>query len=262
MAKKGELVLEVRAQELGLQFDRLSEEAEAQMKAAIGDLAHAAHAMVVAKAQAELHTTRQDYLKGLTFEKLDEDSYLISLDGDYQNKLEEGYPPFDMKPGMLASKKIVRVGRRSGLPWVQKSEEDGHRYAYVPLERKPFSKAPKGRDMADAIKQLSAYNRQGRMQKITQLFKDPSGKALQGMVAVAKDTGIKDLEGLVKYQRTYKTQTGKEKTESIYINYRVVSEAVGAEAWRHPGFPGVKAFEDAERFVETELDNILRHFLE
>lgn len=262
MAKKGEIILEVRAEELGLQMDKLAEESEYQMKQAIGDIANAAHAMIIAKAQAELHTTRLDYLKHLTFERLDEDTYLINLDGDYANKLEAGYAAFDMKPGMLASKKIVEVGSRAGKPWVQKAE-DGHRYAYVPLERQPFSKAPQARDMADAIKQLTAFNREGREQKITKLFKDPNGKVLEGAVAVARNTGIKDLEGLVKYQKTYTNEkTGKQTTQSIYINYRVVSEAAGSAEWKHPGFPGLKAFEDAERFVETEIDNILKHFLE
>ena len=257
MASNGEIDVKIEAQKLGLSLEKLADELVEDFNQAIQDLAHGAHAKIIAEAQERLHGTRQDYLKGLTFSTIGENSYLISIDGELAQKLEQGYQPFDMIPGMLKSKKIVEVGSRAGQPWVQKNKK-GDRFAHVPMEHKPFAKGNVS-DLAQAIRKLEVDNRRGRKQKITSIFKDVEGNPLQGKVAVAKNTGIQNLENLVKYQKIHK-KGEKETVQSVYMTYRTVSD--NGKSWIHPGFDGLKAFEHAEQWVESELQNILKTFLE
>lgn len=244
-------------------LDNVGTHIESEINQSIKDAAYSAYATIVAKAQAELHGTRQDYLKGLDFQELGEEGFLITLDGDWANKLEDGYASYDLRDKMLASNKIVGVGKRSGQPWVQHAKPktsqemeggQGHKFAHVPFERKPFSKQGSS-NLADGIKQMQAQNMAGKMQKITSLFKDIDGNPLEGKVAIAKSDNPL-LDGLVKYQKTYTNEAGKKTTQSIYVNYRTVSEA--GKPWIHPGFKGLKAFEEAEKQLMVQIDNIIK----
>ena len=263
--KNGTIDLNIKADDLGLSFENLSSAMESEFNQAISDVAHMVHANIVAKATTELSGLRQDYLKGLSFDKIGENSYVIGLEGEWANKIESGFPSYSIRDAMMKSQKNVEVGSRAGQPWVQRSQaEDNHKYAHVPFEHKPFSKESKSQNLADAIKKLQARNMSGAKQKLTQIFKDPSGKALQGKVASVKTAEVngvhyKDLDGLVKYQKTYKNKKGKETTQSIYMTYRTVSE-VGKD-WKHPGYDGLGAFPEAEQAAEAAIDRILKMFL-
>lgn len=230
---------------------------EAEFNQAVKDIAYAAYASIMAKAQAELNSTRQDYLKGLDITDLGDNSYLISLDGIWANKIEDGFASYDLTEVLLRSNKIVDVGRRTGYPWVQEAK-DGHKYAYVPMQRNPHSKAPKNADMAAAIREMTAMNAKGRKQKLTATFKDALGNPLEGKVAMGKSTDPR-LDNLVKYQKAYTNDKGKQTTQSIYINYRCVSE--NGKSWIHPGYKGLLAFQAAEQEIEQQLNNIVRVLL-
>lgn len=245
-----------KAAALGKSLENLSAEVEAELEQAIKDTANAAYATIVAKAQSELNSTRADYLKGLGFEELGKNTYLITLEGDWANSLEKGFSGFDIREWMLASEKVVQVGPRTGQKWVRKAE-DGHKYAHVPFEHRPFSKAPKTSDLSQAIKKLQAFNSQGRSQKFTSIFKDASGKALEGRVAtIRKVDGFPQLDGITKYQKIYKNEsTGKQTVQSVYMTFRTVSE--NADSWRHPGFGGLHAFDEAEKWIDEQIDNII-----
>jgi len=275
MVKKGEFIIELEAEQLGLSLEKLAIQAEEQLKRDIAEVAHGAHATLAAMAQHGLNSTRNDYLKGLQFEKIGENSYLISLDGEYANKLESGYPAFDMRSKMLQSQKSVEVGPRAGQPWVQHAK-DGHKYAHVPFERQPFSKAPRGSDMAQALKSIRAENRATQeWQGITKIFRDANGRAIDSGIGAATqpvarvgaadlshldDPVAKKLAGLVKYQRvTRNEKTGRETVQSIYHSYRTVSE--NSSGWQHPGFKGLHAFDQVEKWVEEQLHKILREYL-
>jgi len=232
---------------------------EQEVNNAIRDVAHAAYANIVAKAQTELHSTRQDYLKGLEFVELSDNAYLISLEGDWAGRIEDGYPAYNLTDVLLNSKKIVETGSRSGQPWVKTSKEDGHKYAHVPFQRSSAT-AQGGLmgDMAASIKAMTATNAKGRKQKITSLFKDGEGNPLEGKVAVGRSENPL-VDGLVKYQKTYKNKNGKDTTQAVYINYRTVSE--NSDPWQHPGFAGLKAFDEAERMVVQQIDKIIKTLL-
>lgn len=262
MGKPGEFSVTIKADELELELNRIAGDAEEAFNAALGDLASATYARIVASAQEKLHSTGKEYLQGLSFDKISDNHYVISLEGRWQEKLEAGFPGYSMKDTLLKSDKILETGGRAGQPWVQTSKK-GHKYAHVPMEKKPFSKAPGATDLGALIQGLKAPNAKGRMQNFTSVFKDKSGSPMQGKVAVAQNTGVKDLEGLVKYQKTYTKDNGKQTTQSLYVLYRTISENPEANSdWNHPGWSGLKAFPEAEEYLERELENLLRYFAE
>lgn len=253
--------IRLKAEALGKDLDNLSQEAEDTLQEAVRDVVNAGFASIQGSAELELHSTRQDYLKGLSLTEIGENDYLIVLDGKFPNALEEGYSGFDVKQGMLNSKKMVEVGTRTGKPWVQQSTVDQHRFAHVPFQHRPFSKEAKSADMGAAIRKLKAINKQGIEQKFTQVFKDASGNSLEGKVAMVKKVkGFPDIDRITKYQKLHKNEkTGEETVQSIYMTYRTVSDHGGE--WTHPGFSGLHAFDEAEEWMDKEIDNILERLL-
>lgn len=244
---------------LGRELDVLAPRVEAEFQDAIKDLAYAAYASVVSEAQSKLDTTRQDYLKGLKFEELGDHTYLIMLEGNLPNKIEQGWGPFDMTPGLLGSQKHVSVGPRAGEAWVQHTkatkETPSHRFAHVPIQHNPNSAAAQKNDLAESIKAMTARNARGRKQKLTSIFKGLDGAPLQGKVAVGtSDNPLTDQ--LVKYQQVSKAANGKDVVSSVYITYRTVSDA--GKPWIHPGFDGVHAFDHLERDLDRQITEIIK----
>lgn len=245
-----DISLKFRAEELGKSLDNLADELEAELTNAVQDLAESAYSSIIADAQSKLKNTRQDYLSGLSFEKLDETSWLISLDGSWANMIEDGFGPYDMKEVLLNSKKTVQVGSRAGEPWVR-TGADGAKYAAVPFEEKQANMSP---SMLTSMKGMTATNAKGRQQKITKIFKDLSGNPMTGKVAVASSKNPM-LDSMVKYQHINE----KGSVSSVYMNYRIISE--NSSGWNHPGYSGLHAFQAAQQWIEQEMDNIIKTLL-
>lgn len=241
-----------RAEALGKSMENLAPQVEEEINAAVKNLAHAAYTAMTAKVQSR--GGNQDYLKGLKFKDLGDDSYLIYLEGEWANKLEQGYGAYSIREVLLKSKKIVQVGKRAGQPWVR-TAKDGHKYAAVPMEHKPHVN-PSG-DLARDIKSMMAKGVNGSVQSIGSVFKNAEGKPLSGKVAsVAKgDATSPNLEGLTKYQHVHKSG----RVSSVYMTYRMVSE--NGKDWIHPGSKGYQIFKEAEDYVAKEMDNIIRTLL-
>lgn len=260
MTKQVVFNVEESVKKIGKDIQDSLDSIKSDINQAIKDAAYAAYASIVANAQAKLHDTRLDYLKGLTIVDLPGNAYLISLEGNWPNKIEDGYSAYNMQEVLLASQKMVEVGRRSGQPWVQiakdKKTGEEHKYAYVPFHRNPSAKG-KGSNMADAIKEMTAINAQGRQQRLTKTFKDKEGNPLEGKVAIGRSDDAK-LDHLVKYQKVYMTSSGKPRTESIYINYRAISEI--GKPWIHSGYSGAHFFQEAEGELKKQIDAIVSHY--
>lgn len=257
-----DLNINIRAEQLGIDLERAGDAAIKEAQNSVAEAVEAAFASIVAKVQAKLKSTREEYLKGLKIDKIGPFAWVIYLEGDFANSLESGKGSFDMKPGMLASTKTVEVGKRAGQPWVKKGK-DGHRYASVPMDHNPNAT---GNDYAQhlggIIKNFKAPNSAtGMQQKLTSVFKDRAGNPLEGQVANVSGHGIKDLENLIKYQKVYTSQKGKKMTSSIYRTYRVVSDNSKDGSWIHPGFAAIRAFDEAQKMLETEIDSILKKVL-
>lgn len=254
-----EINIRFKAQALGKSLENLAYEVQEELNQAIKDTANAAYASIVGSAQLGLHSTQKDYLKGLDFQQIGENSYLIVLEGDWANAIEKGFSGFDLKEWMLKSEKVVGIGSRTGEKWVQTGDE-GEKYAHVPFQKQPFARAAASSDMNQAIRKLQAFNKQGRAQKFTSLFKDDKGRPLEGRVASVKNVeGFPELNGITKYQRKSKSESGKETLQSHYMVFRTISE--NGQGWMHPGYSGAHFFDEAEQWVDQQVDQILNTLL-
>lgn len=249
-----DISFKIRAEALGKSIENLAPQVEEEINQAVKNLAHAAYTAMTAKIQSMSmnEKNRKDYLKNLKFKDLGDDSYLIFLEGEWANKLEQGFGSYSIREVLLKSKKIVQVGKRAGEPWVR-TAKDGHKYAAVPFEHKPHSN-PSG-DLGRDIKNLTAKGINGVTQNLDKIFKNADGKALSGKVATVQGAENPRLEGLTKYQ--YVHPSGK--VSSVYMTYRMVSE--NGKDWIHPSHPGYQLFKEAEKFVEEQMDQIINTLL-
>lgn len=238
----------MRADALGKSLEKLSPIIEDQINQAVKDLANAAYTAMVSQIQAmQLDPqNRKEYLAGLKFSKLGNDAYLISLDSEWANKLENGFGGYSIRDAMLKSKKTVGVGKRAGEPWVR-TAKDGHKYAAVPLQKRVSGGKPG--DLGEEIKKMYAQNSQGKEQKLTKIFRDVDGNPIQGKVATVQGEG--NLQGLTKFQSVSKSG----RVSSLYMTFRMVSET--GKDWTSPGKKGYHLFKKAEDYVEKEMDNII-----
>lgn len=259
MSAKFEFSLKESLEKFNKDIDDLADAVQEELNQALSDVAYAAHAHIIAQAQSQLHSTRQDYLKGVEFLQMGDNDYLITLIGTWPNMLEDGFPSYNQTEKLLKSQKIVEVGSRTGLPWVQIGQE-GQKYAHVPMQRQPFAAgAGAAGDLAKSIQAMTATNARGRKQKITSVFKDAGGLPIEGKVAIGRSDNP-NLDGLVKYQKVYENPTsGKKTAQGIYVNYRTISE--NGNDWIHPGFTGIHAWDEAEKYVEQQINQILRTIL-
>lgn len=265
--KTGEFVVDIDAEALKRGIRAVAQSKVEEIEQAVSNVAHATYAAIVAKAQKKLTSTRSAYVGGMKFETISPNNYVIYLDGNWANAIEDGWSPYDMKETLLKSKKTVSEGSRAGLPWVQKGKK-GQRYAKVPFEHSPrVTGATGASDLAGVLKNLSVMNlKTNKMQKLTSTFKDDLGKPLQGKVAtyrsspedVKRGLTIPNLEGLTKYQKVYTTFSGKQRVKSAYLTFRTISDLSPASKWQNKGYSGLRAFPEAEAAVRDEIQNILR----
>ena len=85
--------IKLKAEELGKVIDDIGEQLQQELETAVSDLAHGAYAKIAADAQARISNpdARQQYLKGLEIVELGPGSFLVTLDTEESNKLEDGY---------------------------------------------------------------------------------------------------------------------------------------------------------------------------
>ncbi len=245
--------VKITAERLSKSLENLASSVQDELNSAVKNLASAAFASLVSQVQSSKMDpkNRQDYLKGLQFSDMGDNSYVIYLDGEWANKLEGGFPSYNIKDLLLQSKKTVSTGPRAGQPWVR-TNKDGGKYAAVPFHHKPHA----GGTVDSTIKQMKAFNRQGQLQKITKTFKDNFDNPIAGKVASVTNTAHPFLNGLTKYQHIHQ-ESGK--VHSVYLTYRMVSE--NSPGWQHPGFRGHNFFLQAEKEIEETLEDIVRLLL-
>lgn len=260
-----DISFKLRAEALGKSIENMAPKVEAEINEAVKNLAHAAYIQMTALIQRKQmsDTNRQDYLKNLKFTELGGNSYLIHLEGEWANKLEDGYGPYSLREILLKSKKIVQVGPRTGQPWVQHNQQ-GKKYAHVPFDHHPHRGNASG-DLGTDIKRLSAKNIQGKAQNLTEIFKGPNGNPMDSgsgkntrPVAVVKELPegtSKNLMNMAKFQKVHESGA----VSSIYMTWRTISES--GKDWTHPGHRGYEIFKQAEEWVKAEMDQLVKTIL-
>jgi len=257
------------------------------------DLSQMTYSKAQEMASQKLHSTRQQYVDNLSFDQVDQNNWVITLNKDVAH-IEEGYSSFDMIKAGLASGKNA------------KRSKEGFNYIHIPLEHKqgpassqsPLHSNPvqsgqafettKG-DLAKDLKRLKGVFGVGQMGT----FNYPSGAPVLGQVwKMSKDaftptwtmknvfgdqistqiTGgkaiHKNLVGLTGIQY----QDGKG-VKTAYLTWRTVSEKTLNQwtqtkagkkgqmrqgTWIHPGYSGAKIFPELEQWAIDQLNRELK----
>ncbi len=146
----------------------------------------------------------------------------VVVDLDYAEKLERGFDPFDVKPGLLASPKVK---------WTKQDPDDpaGAQSPYIDV---PFEHEEKG--VPKAIK--SEITRNGRSLGLVRL-----GKGLGTAQAGIRSNLAPEKLGLAPYTwragmftGMVRGQAGPE-TRGKFMTFRRVSLASDPSSWIHPG---------------------------
>jgi hypothetical protein len=225
------------------------------MQQAVADLSRQAHAHIVEKVNAELHSTRQKYLDALHIEEAEPGVWVISLDKS-ASWIEEGLPNgFDMLDGLLRSKKARQA-------------KDGSRYTIVPFAHKqaPTSQTPAQKDLTDTIKKELKSRKipYGKLETKADgtpklgllhsfdIMKTPikthegpgQGHGKTGEVRQG-NTGIPFLQGVRIYQRKVQDRAGKTSVQRSVMTFRVASSKHRGQKWIHSGLAAKKFIDEA-----------------
>lgn len=200
-----------------LKLDSMVQDLSAQ---SLVQLAQATKSAWASSAKQALNTTAKDYIDAIQVKVRTgtSPSLELSLKGAWANKLESGFPPYDMKPFFASSSKT------------KISKEDGAWYLHIPFEHRTSGASGRtGKVMPSAI-----YN---------EVRKLPTWGRLTSK-GNAKSWGV--------YEGMQKIPTNSSNTKHTYMTVRTVSENSPPEAFLHPGFGGVHLLEGlTERIPDT-----------
>jgi hypothetical protein len=233
---------------------------EAALREGGEDLSKQAHGHIAEEAQEKLHSSREKFQNALSFEQVDANTFILSLDASALF-IEEGLPAgFDMLPGLLGSKKA-------------KFAKDGSRFIIVPFahQKGPTQQTPAQKSLTDTIKsemkklkipyKKVETDSQGRP-KIGKLHSFDINAPMKthegvgqghGPVGAPKQgpTGIPFLHRVSVYQRQVQDKmTKKMTTQRGIFTFRIASSKhVGQNRWKHPGIEGKHFFEECETWA-------------
>ncbi len=247
---------------------------EQHLKQAGEALTVSTHGHIVEQAQQKLHSSRQKYVDALSFTKIGDDAWVISLDPSAM-WIEEGIPPgTEMIDWLLGP---GRNGKGKGI----KTAKDGSRYRSIPLQQNkgPTQSTPKQNSLTDMLKTAM------KERKIPYggIEKDASGKPKVGLLhsfdvsklangkTVPKGrSGASMLQGVRVYQKPVKDKQGNTSVKKAIMTFRTVStKQKGTGAWVHPGVEAKHFLDEAyewalkqwsEKIVPDLLDKVVGEF--
>lgn len=216
-------------------------------------IADAARAKWIQLSFERLHTSQQEYTKGISRVKRKLGVAWIELNGSFPNMIENGFSPFDLRETLLdPSKRGVRTSA------------DGHRYRSIFFRRGGAGttgrNAPKANDLyaAQLGERRAKAIGQAAMNKARKL--GPGEQLPEGVGgAHALKAGERSPAGHV-VQHGHKTdlfagmtrteqKTKGGKTQAVYGVFRTISTGV-PEGWIHPGYaPGAHLAQEVERYM-------------
>lgn len=235
---------------------------EALTKAA-ADLTAQIHVHIIERVNDQLHSTRDTYVKALSFLQINAFTWVVNLDASAL-WIEDGRPPGEMIDDLLRSPKA-------------KTAADGSRYLVVPFQH---NKAPTRLPIAqhslqDTVKaelkrrkipygkierNVDGSPRLGLLHKL-----DITDKPLKTHEGAAQGwgkigdvrqgrTGIPFLQGIRIYQRQVEGRT-----QRGIMTFRVVSDKQkGTGSWFHPGLEPKHFFEEAFLWATREWETKIK----
>lgn len=256
------------------------------------DLAQMTYAKAQEMASQKLHSTRQQYVDNLSFDQVDQNSWVITLDKNAAH-IEEGYSSFDMLKAGLASGKNAKISK------------EGHKYINIPLEHKqgpaaakhPLHSVPVQRgqihettkgDLAKDLKRLrgafgvdqaGTLTHPGGAPVIGQVWKmnrdafsptwtmknafgDERSTQITGGKLIHKNliglTGIQYKAGRGVKTAYLTWRTASEKTLAGWVEGKGKKGQMRQGTWIHPGYSGAKIFPELEKWAIDQLNRELK----
>lgn len=228
------------------------------------DLAAMTYAKVVELAQSQLHTSREEYLRNLSYDKENEGTWVVTLDKSAM-WIEEGMPRHEMIDDLLKNARI--------------SKKTGARYKVIPFPIKgPAATAPAALPIRLAA--MGALKRAKINMKAIQ--KDADGKPILGTLHKLDVMGspLKTMEGtyqgwggigavrqgatgspFLKGLRVIQRQIGGASPiiQKTALTFRTVSSFhKGSGRWVHPGVKARKLMDQAYAWAENEWNSTIK----
>lgn len=249
-----------------LGLTHLDDSMKAGLRKAIAGVAAQIHGRLAKQAGKVLHSRREQYVDALITKPVNEDVWIVSLDGSAR-WIEDGMPAHNMLDSLLASKKA-------------KTAKDGSKYVVVPFDHGPGLGATNATqaelDLASTLK--TEFKKRGipfgkiekdagGMPKLGKLHAfdimnaplkthEAYGGTGQGRGAVGDvrqgPTGIPFLQGVRVYQSKVKDKRGKEHVKKSIMTFRIASSKhQGQDRWNHPGLEPINLFDEALEWARS-----------
>jgi len=225
-------------------FGEKKKELEKDLQKSVGNLATMTHAKTMELATSELGSLSKQYKDGLSFEQVDKNLWVVSLD-EKLLWIEEGRKSGFMEE--LLNGKSGKVGK------------DGTKYAIIPFEhsKNPTEQSSKAQDLSSQIQDelksrnvpyKKIENNQDGSPKLGLLHKfDFDSPKLKDS---HKDSPLK---GVAIYQRM-NVKTGD--VQRDVMTFRIITEKHKEEGkWVHPGREGDKLMDKAFEWAMNEWDS-------
>lgn len=230
-------------------FKEFSLEVQQDLQKAVGELAAMTNTKVKEMAQAELHSSRQDFIDSVGFEEVAPGVWVVSVSEDGL-WVEEGIPAnHDMKEALLKNAKTSKSGTRYKVipfhygkaPSTQnlstqslvahlkmELKQENNKRSKSGQEKIPFKKIERNSDGSPKVGKLHELD-----------FKNPNV-----MVGGTGKENTPRLARLSIYQKV--TATGNVRRD--ILTFRTVSSGpASAGKWLHPGF-------EAKKFLDRAFD--------
>lgn len=223
-------------------FGSLKKELQKDLKKSVGALASMTHAKTLEIANNELSSLSSMYKDGVSFQQLEENLWVVSLD-EKLLWIEEG-----RKSGFMEE---LLTGKSS------KVSAEGNRYAVIPFEhsKKPSEQSQQAKTLTDQIRaELKKKDIPYRKLEYNQDGSPRLGLLHRFNIDSAR---LKDhhkdspLKGVAIYQRQQKDGS----VRRDIMTFRVISEKHKDEGkWVHPGREGNKIMDKAFEWAEREWE--------
>lgn len=237
---------------------------EREMKDAVRRLTTATHGHILEEAQNKLRSSRQKFVDALSFEQVNDETWLIKLDPT-AFFIEEGLPPNHEMIDDLLKQGRPNKGRDAGAPKGDiKTAKDGSRYRVIPFQHNkgPTQQTPKQTSLTDMVKS----EMKSRGIPYGKIEKDVGGQPKTGLlhkfdvntqkqkVPVSK-SGISLLQGVRVYQTKVKDKQGKDTVKRGIFTFRIVSSKhKGTGKWVHPGVEARKFMDEGFSWAVKEWE--------
>jgi len=231
--------LNIDTSELSAEFNLTKQEVDGLLTYSVDEVSAQFAQQWATEVKSSLASTRSQYINAIIISKRDQFTNVVYLNPAswLANAIEMGASAFDMKKGLLASKKVKYT--KKGKPYITvpfrfaTPDAIGENGAFSGVMPQAVYKSVKNQ----APKQSLSLN------SIPSQYQIPKNIGIRKQV---KSGNFKNLTAKTKMTSIYE---GMQKSKGGYVTFRRVSLSSDAQSWNHPGF-------EARDFAGTALNNL------